>query len=160
MSGWHLGEICQLWMAFLKTTFFFFNGEIVWRIGKRSVLLSDNIVKLTYNQYLGNFMFKQLSVVASPPSRVVNLIYLIFQAIFCNIDFFPPMKVILKILGMKPWNLQSRGPFHWQRSTLIPAWISNHMPIKMWDEIIYPCQNFHSFTIDVWELTSDFIPHL
>ena len=26
--------------------------------------------------------------------------------------------------------------------TLIPAWISNHMPSKVWDEINYPFPNF------------------
>ena len=36
-----------------------------------------------------------------------------------------------------------RGPFYWQGLTLIPAWISNYMPGKVWDEITYPFQNFN-----------------
>ena len=30
------------------------------------------------------------------------------------------------------------GPFCWHGLTLIPAWISNHMPSKVWVEITYP----------------------
>ena len=39
--------------------------------------------------------------------------------------------------------------------TLIPAWITNHMPISVWDEITYPVPNFS------WNLGMDknFMPH-
>ena len=30
----------------------------------------------------------------------------------------------------------SRSPFYCYRLTLIPAWMSNHMPSKVWDEIL------------------------
>ena len=40
--------------------------------------------------------------------------------------------------------------------TLIPALMSNWMPGKMWDEIIYPFSNFNSFTVEVWEWISNF----
>ena len=33
--------------------------------------------------------------------------------------------------------------------TLIPAWISNHIHYKMWDEITYPFLNFNGATIEV-----------
>ena len=33
--------------------------------------------------------------------------------------------------------------------TLIPAWISNHLPSKVWDEITYPFLNFNSCTVEV-----------
>ena len=42
---------------------------------------------------------------------------------------------------------------------LIPAWLSNHIPSKVWDEITYPFPNFNGGTIEVWEWISDFIPH-
>ena len=32
---------------------------------------------------------------------------------------------------------------------LIPAWISNYMPGKMWDEITYPFLNFNGATVEV-----------
>ena len=32
--------------------------------------------------------------------------------------------------------------------TLIPAWISNHMPSKVWDEITYPFLNFNGVTVE------------
>ena len=43
--------------------------------------------------------------------------------------------------------------------TCIPAWISGHMPSKVWDEIIYPFPNFNGCTVEVWEWISNFIPH-
>ena len=42
--------------------------------------------------------------------------------------------------------------------TLIPAWISNPMPSKVWDEIAYPFLNFKGCTAEIWEWISDFTP--
>ena len=50
-----------------------------------------------------------------------------------------------------------RGPFYWYGLTLIPAWINNHMPKKVWDGVIYSFANFKSCTIEVREWTSNFI---
>ena len=33
--------------------------------------------------------------------------------------------------------------------TLNPAWISNHTPSKVWDEITYPFLNFNGCTVEV-----------
>ena len=33
--------------------------------------------------------------------------------------------------------------------TLILAWISNHMPNKVWDEITYSVLNFNGATVEV-----------
>ena len=46
------------------------------------------------------------------------------------------------------WDI-SIGPFNQHGLTLIPAWLSNHMPSKVWDEIIYPFQNFNGATVEV-----------
>ena len=43
----------------------------------------------------------------------------------------------------------ARGPIYKRGLTLIPAWISNHPPGKMWDEITYPFLNFNSGTVEV-----------
>ena len=43
---------------------------------------------------------------------------------------------------------------------LIPAWKSNYMPSKVLDEVTYPFPNFNGYTIEVWEWTSNFIPHI
>ena len=60
--------------------------------------------------------------------------------------------------GLERWNYVSTfqssftdtsGPFYQHGLTLIPAWISNHMPGKMWDEITYPFLNFNGETIEV-----------
>ena len=38
--------------------------------------------------------------------------------------------------------LPASGTFYRHGLTFIPAWISNHMPSKVWVEITYPFQNF------------------
>ena len=39
------------------------------------------------------------------------------------------------------------SPSYYHGLTLIPAWMCNHMPSKVWDEITYPFLNFNSCTI-------------
>ena len=53
----------------------------------------------------------------------------------------------------------TRSLFYWYGLTLIPAWISNYIPGKVWEWITYPFSNFKSCTIEVWEWISNFIPH-
>ena len=43
--------------------------------------------------------------------------------------------------------------------SLISAWISNYIHYEVWDEITDPFPNFNGATVEVWEWTSDFIPH-
>ena len=43
----------------------------------------------------------------------------------------------------------SWGPFYKHGLTLIPAWISNHMSSKVWDEITYPFPNFNGCPVEV-----------
>ena len=44
--------------------------------------------------------------------------------------------------------------------TLIPAWISNQMPSKVWDEITYPFLNkLHRLHVEVYEWINNFISH-
>ena len=47
----------------------------------------------------------------------------------------------------------------WGTLTLIPAWISNYIPSKVWDEITYPFPNFNGVSVEVWEWISNFIKH-
>ena len=56
-------------------------------------------------------------------------------------------------------DLATWSSFYLDGLTLIPAWISNHMPSKVWDEITYPLPNFSACSIKVWEWISSFIPH-
>ena len=42
-----------------------------------------------------------------------------------------------------------KGLFYYHGLTLIPAWISNHMPGKVWDEITYPVLNFNGCIVEV-----------
>ena len=43
--------------------------------------------------------------------------------------------------------------------TLIPPWISDHIPSKVWVEITYPFPNFNGTTVEVSEWISNFIPY-
>ena len=52
-----------------------------------------------------------------------------------------------------------QGPLYLHGLTLIPAWISNHIPSKVWDEIPYPFLNFNGYTVEVYEWIRHFIPH-
>ena len=48
--------------------------------------------------------------------------------------------------------LMAYGPFYglWPHGlTLIPIWISNPMPGKVWDQITYPFLNFNGCTVEV-----------
>ena len=47
------------------------------------------------------------------------------------------------------YQLTSSGPFYKHGLTLIPAWISNHIHYKVWDEITYPFLNFNGATVEV-----------
>ena len=49
--------------------------------------------------------------------------------------------------------------FYKKGLTLIPAWISKHMPIRLWDAITYPFSNVSGRTVAVWEWISNFTPH-
>ena len=50
-------------------------------------------------------------------------------------------------------------PFHKYGLTLIPAWISNPMPSKVWDETTDPFLKFNGCTVEVWAWESNFLLH-
>ena len=53
----------------------------------------------------------------------------------------------------------SQGPFYLHGLTLIPAWISYHIPGKVWNDITNLFPNFNGATVEVREYISNFIPH-
>ena len=55
--------------------------------------------------------------------------------------------------------IPSRDSFYPNGLTWIPAWMRNHMPTQIWDEITYPLSNINDCTIKVWELISSFTQH-
>ena len=59
-----------------------------------------------------------------------------FYALFCR-------GYIYKLLA------DSRGTFYLHGLILIPAWISNHTPNKVWGEITYLFPNFNGCTVEV-----------
>ena len=57
------------------------------------------------------------------------------------------------------WSRTVWGHFCWHGIAWIPAWISNHMPIKIWDKITHPFPNFSGCTVAIWESISNFTPN-
>ena len=49
----------------------------------------------------------------------------------------------------------SMAPLYWHGLTLFPAWISNHVPGKMWDEIAYTFLNSESVKRHRWDSEMD-----
>ena len=47
------------------------------------------------------------------------------------------------------WYMFTSGLFYLHGLTLIPAWISNYIHYKVWDEITYPFLNFNGCTVEV-----------
>ena len=78
----------------------------------------------------------------------------------CNIpDIEMKVLIVLKSLENRgrDWlsNSTPVAPFTNMAQFFIPAWVSNHMPNKLWDEITYPFPNFNSATIKDWEWISN-----
>ena len=45
-------------------------------------------------------------------------------------------------------NFDTSGPFNLHGLTLIPAWISNYIHYKVWDEITFPFLNLNGATVE------------
>ena len=56
-------------------------------------------------------------------------------------------------------NPYTRDPFYKHGWTLIPTWINDHMPSKVWGQVNHPFPNFNCATVEVWEWISNFISH-
>ena len=56
-------------------------------------------------------------------------------------------------------DIPTRDSVHQHSLTLIPAWISNYMHYKGWDEINSPLPNFNGATVEVWGWISNFISY-
>ena len=63
------------------------------------------------------------------------------------------------VLSCIGWVLTRVAPFYEHDLTSIPGWISDHMPSKVLDEMIYPFPNFNGTTVEVYEWISNFIRH-
>ena len=50
-------------------------------------------------------------------------------------------------------------PFYKHLLTLIPVWIGNHIPSKVWDRITYALPKYDDYTVEVWKWISNFIPY-
>ena len=63
------------------------------------------------------------------------------------------------------WSASTITSFSYQWSLLLtwfnldPAWISNFIHHKIWDEITYPFPNFNGCTVEVWEWMNNFTLH-
>ena len=53
-----------------------------------------------------------------------------------------------------------RGPTLLTLFNLIPTWINNHMPSKVWGKITFPFPNFNGAGVEVWEWKKQYHPTL
>ena len=58
------------------------------------------------------------------------------------------------------WYKHIRGPLYHHGLTLIPSWVSNYTPNKVWDEITFQFPNFDGRTVEVWEWINNFIRYI
>ena len=63
-----------------------------------------------------------------------------------------------EIKNFNEYSIKHQDPFYWNGLISSPAWISNHMPYEVWDEIYHAFSNFNGCTMDVCEWISNFIP--
>ena len=108
------------------------------------------------------FVVVMLSIISSGH---VSYMYTVYLYIYKKSIYIYIKRVYLRIyvhsfalLYFVVISLVCRGPFYWCGLTWIPAWISNYIHYKVWDEITYPFPNFNSCTVEVWEWISNFIP--
>ena len=69
------------------------------------------------------------------------------------------MRTFCALLWFVTFPISSRGSFHNHGVYLIPAWISNPMPSKVWFGKTYLFPNFNGCIGEIWEWISNFIPH-
>ena len=83
--------------------------------------------------------------------------YIIFlyrdQITWC---YFPLRKYGVAFL---PIDNAHHAHIFWHMRALIRTWISNRVPLKMWDETTYLFPNFSGTTVEVWQAISNFISH-
>ena len=60
-----------------------------------------------------------------------------------------------RVKNTDPWGL-----YYKHGLTSIPAWINNHMPSKVRNEITDSFPNINGCTVEVWEWMNNFIPHI
>ena len=95
---------------------------------------------------------KKTKFIMEQPYMLPSL-YCQYHVCWCPGDFWS-QGISRHGIDQRSWNIPSLAS-----EELILAWISNHIPSKVWDEITYLFPNFNGCTIEVWERICNFIPH-
>ena len=66
-----------------------------------------------------------------------------------NPDNYTTVMVADNIEAEFIWRQFGRGIFYYYGLTLNPAWLSDYIHYKVWDEITYPFLNFNGATVEV-----------
>ena len=72
---------------------------------------------------------------------IENIIFLEYLCLKLFIGIAPTYLSDRIVINVYVNGDDTRGAFYEYSLILIPAWISNHMPSKEWDEITYPFPN-------------------
>ena len=78
---------------------------------------------------------------------------------FVIVDFLITSLSVASILLCRHYLYIHQGPFFLYGITLISAWINNHKPSKIWDQITYLFPKCNAYTIEICEWISN-SPHI
>ena len=78
---------------------------------------------------------------------------------FVSVDFLITSLSVASILLCRHYLYIHQGPFFLYGITLISAWINNHKPSKIWDQITYLFPKCNAYTIEICEWISNFATH-
>ena len=121
-----------------------------YRVGV-SIKISESLLPIfqpTKDQHHVHNPNKMSNVLRTLFANAFFWIILILTQNSINFDFDVPIRHNAALGQVMAW-YRTVAPFYWHGLTLIPAWISNHMPSNMWDEITYPFLNFNGATVEV-----------
>ena len=147
-------KFCQYNSIFNKRYLFTDQFYNIWNQSRCTSSINPNATHIispsSYIEYIpqiGTLWYCRLSVMAlSPVLR--GYIWPIFSY---SSEMFVGIGAIIRM----PWE-----PLYWHGLTLIPAWISNYIHYKVWDEITDQFPNFNDYTEWIGNLIPQFTGHV
>ena len=111
-----------------------------------------------FHDFMGNILFiitfvkplyQSMKTESCHDANLINKVVIITTLSFQGSNEVVPTTLCYDCGFWQLWCPEARGLFYLHGLTLIPAWISNHAPCKVWDEITYPFLNFNGCTVEV-----------
>ena len=102
------------------------------------IIILQTYLKAALNMKYGCYVYYLHNV-----TKIISVLSIIFMHYIglCVFSLRVTLLIIARIGVL--YLIIISGRFYWHGSTLIPAWISNHIRYNVWDEITYPFLNFN-----------------